>query len=160
MRGTLVLTVWSTTAVRGTPSKGRSYRTTLFQIVLFFFLKKKQEKQQEKQENQETFPKFENLSRTTPRTNTNANEYSYSSASCSVCEASIRPTNEYLLQNMGQVFRPLDEYPFQNMGQVFRPLDKYPLQRMGQVIVLWTNTLSSTWGKYSSTDEYPLRNTG
>ena len=38
-------------------TKGRSDRTTFFQIFLFFFFQEKQEKQ----EKQETFPKFGNL---------------------------------------------------------------------------------------------------
>ena len=81
----------------------------------------------------------------TPRTDTNTNRCSCLLASCSVCEASIRP---------------LDEHPLQNKGQVFVPMDEYPPQHMGQIFVPWTNTFSSTWGKYSSTDEYPLPNTG
>ena len=81
----------------------------------------------------------------TPRTDTNTNRCSCLLASCSVCEASIRP---------------LDEHPLQNKGQVFVPMDEYPPQHMGQIFVPWTNTFSSTWGKYSSTDEYPLQNTG
>ena len=47
----------------------------------------------------------------------------------------------------------MDEYPLKIMRRVFVLVDEYPVKNMGQVFMLWTNTLSETWGKYSSANE-------
>ena len=63
-------------------------------------------------------------------------------------EASIRPRTNALSNVHGRI-------PAHNHGASIRiVVDEYPLRNMGQVIVLWTNTLSGMWGKYSSADEY------
>ena len=104
--------------------------------------------------------------------------------------ASIRPMNDYLLQNMGQVFVRwtnilssrwgkysfLGRIPAPAHGAGIRPTDEYPLQHSGAGIrsphglILSpayganirprTNTLAVTRGQYSPTDEYPCRNMG
>ena len=49
-----------------------------------------------------------------------------------------------------------DKYPLNNMRQVFVH-GQTPSQIHGASIRPWTNTLSKSWGKYSSMDEYLLK---
>ena len=87
---------------------------------------------------------------------------SYSSAS-----------DEYPLHNKRQVFLR-GRIPSPNHQAKFRPLDESPLHNKRQVFVRgripspnheasirpWTNTISTTRGKYPSVDEYPLQKMG
>ena len=69
--------------------------------------------------------------------------------SCSVCLS----TNILLFVD-GRI-------PSQNHGASIRPsVGRIPSLKHEASIRPWTNTLSNTWGKYSSMDEYPLTNMG
>ena len=95
----------------------------------------------------------------TPRTDTNTNRCSCLLASCSVCEASIRPLDEHPLQNKGQVFVPWTNTLPSTWGK-YSSHGRIPSLAHGASIRQRTNTLSKTRGKYSSTDEYPCGNMG
>ena len=81
----------------------------------------------------------------TPRTNTNTNRYSYSLASCSVCEANTRRRTNIISKTLGKYWSVV-RTPSQKHGASIRPPTHIPSKTWASIRTR-TNTLCKTLGQ-------------